>query len=45
MKQFIIRALTGITYAALLVGCTIYGPVTAFFFFAVVAAACVWEFC
>ena len=45
MRNFIIRALTGITYAALLIGCTVFSPVTAFFFFAIVAFACVWEFC
>ena len=45
MRNFIIRALTGIVYVALLVGCTIWSPVTAFFFFALVAASCVGEFC
>ena len=45
MKNFIIRALTGIIYVAMLAGCTVYSPVTAFFFFAIVAAACVGEFC
>lgn len=45
MRNFIIRALTGIVYVALLVGCTVWSPVTAFFFFALVAASCVGEFC
>mgnify|MGYP002626848932 CR=1 FL=1 len=45
MRNFIIRALTGIAYVAILVACTVFSPVTAFFFFACVAAACVGEFC
>ena len=45
MRNFIIRALTGIVYVALLVGCTVWSPVTAFFFFALVAVSCVGEFC
>jgi len=44
MKNLIIRALTGAVYVLLLVGCTIYSPVSAFFFFAIVAAATLWEF-
>ena len=44
MKNLIIRTLTGAVYVLLLVGCTIYSPVSAFFFFAVVAAATLWEF-
>ncbi|MBQ9170061.1 MAG: phosphatidate cytidylyltransferase [Bacteroidaceae bacterium] len=44
MKNLIIRTLTGAVYVLLLVGCTIYSPVSAFFFFAVVAAAALWEF-
>ncbi len=45
MRNFAIRTLTAIAYVALLTGCTVYSPVTAFFFFAIAAAACVWEFC
>ena len=45
MKNFIVRALTGLVYVALLVGCTVFSPVSAFFFFALVAAGCVLEFC
>ncbi len=44
MKNLIIRTLTGAIYVLLLVGCTVYSPVSAFFFFAVVAAATLWEF-
>ena len=44
MKNLITRTLTGVVYVLLLVGCTIYSPVSAFFFFAIVAAATLWEF-
>ena len=44
MKNLIIRTLTGAVYVLFLVGCTIYSPVSAFFFFAVVVAATLWEF-
>ena len=44
MKNLIIRTLTGVVYVLLLVGCTVYSPVSAFFFFAVVTAATLWEF-
>lgn len=44
MQNLIVRALTGAVYVLLLVGCTIYSPVSAFFFFALVAAATLWEF-
>ncbi len=44
LHSLIIRTLTGAVYVLLLVGCTIYSPVSAFFFFAVVAAATLWEF-
>ncbi len=44
MKNLIIRTLTGAVYVLLLVGCTVYNPVSAFFFFAAVAAATLWEF-
>ena len=44
MKNLIIRTLTGAIYVLLLVGCTVYSPVSAFFFFAIIAAATLWEF-
>ena len=44
LHSLIIRTLTDAIYVLLLVGCTIYSPVSAFFFFAVVAAATLWEF-
>ena len=44
MKNLIIRTLTGAVYVLLLVGCTVYSPVSAFFFFAIVAAATLLEF-
>ena len=44
MPNIVIRTLTGVIYVLLLVGCTVYSPVSAFFFFAVVAAATLWEF-
>ena len=45
MKTFILRALTGIVYVILLVGCTVFSPLTAYMFYAAVAMACTWEFC
>ena len=44
MKNLIVRALTGAVYVLLLVGCTIYSPITAFFFFAFAAAGTLFEF-
>ena len=44
MRNLIIRTLTGVIYVLLLVGCTVYSPVSAFFFFAIIAAATLWEF-
>ncbi len=44
MHNLVVRTLTGAVYVLLLVGCTVYGPVSAFFFFATVAAATLWEF-
>ena len=44
MKNLIIRTLTGAVYVLLLVGCTVYSPVSAFFCFAIVASATLWEF-
>lgn len=44
LKNLIIRALTGVVYVLLLIGCTVYSPVTAFGFFAVVAFCTLLEF-
>ena len=44
LHSLIIRTLTGVIYVLLLVGCTIYSPVSAFFFFAILTAATLWEF-
>ena len=44
MRNLIVRTLTGAVYVLLLLGCTVYSPVSAFFFFAAVAAATLWEF-
>ena len=44
MKNFFTRAVTGLLYVVLLVGCTIWGPESAYLFFAIVAAGCVFEF-
>ncbi len=44
LRSLVVRTLTGVIYVLLLVGCTTYSPVSAFFFFAIVAAATLWEF-
>lgn len=44
MKNLVTRTLTGLVYVVLLAGSTIYSPVTAFFFFGIVAAATLFEF-
>ena len=44
MKNFITRTLTGAVYVLLLAGCTLYGPVSAYIFFSIVAMATLWEF-
>ncbi len=44
MKNLVTRTLTGLVYVVLLAGSTIYIPVTAFFFFGIVAAATLFEF-
>lgn len=44
MKSFFLRALTGAVYVILLVGCTVFSPVTSFCFFGLVCAATLWEF-
>ncbi|MBO7067578.1 MAG: phosphatidate cytidylyltransferase [Bacteroidaceae bacterium] len=44
MKNLVVRTLTGLIYVVLLIGCTVYSPVTAFFFFGIVAAATLFEF-
>lgn len=44
MKNFITRTITAIVYVVALVGCTVWHPLSAFFFFELVAGATVWEF-
>lgn len=44
MKNLVTRTLTGLVYVVLLAGSTIYSPVSAVFFFGVVAAATLFEF-
>ena len=44
MKNLVIRAITGAVYVLALVGCTVWGPQSAFIFFALVATGCVYEF-
>ena len=45
MKELVTRTVTGVLYVILLVGCTVYSPLTSVLFFALVASAGVWEFC
>ncbi len=44
MKNFIIRAITGLTFAALLIGCILYNPVSLILLFSIVAGLTIWEF-
>lgn len=44
MPNILTRTITGAIYVALLVGSTVYSPISAFFFFALVVAATQWEF-
>lgn len=44
MKNFIIRAITGLTFAALLIGCILYHPLSLILLFSIVAALTIWEF-
>ena len=44
MRNLVVRTLTGLIYVVLLIGCTVFSPVTAFFFFGFVAAASLFEF-
>ena len=44
MKNLVTRTLTGLVYVVLLAGSTIYSPVSAVFFFGIVAAATLFEF-
>jgi phosphatidate cytidylyltransferase len=44
MKNFIIRAITGLTFAAVLIGCILYSPVSLVMLFSIVAALTIWEF-
>lgn len=45
MKNFILRAITGILYVVVLVACTVYSPMSFFVFVAIVAAMTTNEFC
>lgn len=45
MKNFITRAITAIVYVVLLVGCTVWNPISSFLFFALVAGTTILEFC
>lgn len=44
MKNFIIRAITGLTFAAVLIGCILYSPQSLVMLFSIVAALTIWEF-
>jgi phosphatidate cytidylyltransferase len=44
MKNFIIRAITGLTFAALLIGCILYNPVSLILLFSIVTGLTIWEF-
>lgn len=44
MKNLVVRALTGIVFVALLVGCTLWSPISFTVLFAVVTGLTVWEF-
>ena len=44
MKNFIIRAITGLSFAAVLIGCILYSPVSLVLLFSIVAALTIWEF-
>lgn len=44
MKNFITRAITGILFVAILVGCILYNPLSFGFLFAIIAGLSVWEF-
>lgn len=44
MKNFITRAITAIVYVIALVGCVYWSPLTSYLFFALIAAATVYEF-
>ncbi len=44
MKNFIIRAITGLTFAAVLIGSILYSPYSLIMLFSIVAALSIWEF-
>ena len=44
MKNFIIRAITGLTFAAVLIGCILYSPVSLVALFSIITALTIWEF-
>lgn len=45
MKNLLLRLATGVVYVLLLVGCTVWSPVAAYIFYALVAMGCTLEFC
>lgn len=45
MRNFLLRAVVGILYVAILVSCLLLGPVTASLFFGIVTWATIMEFC
>lgn len=44
MKNFIIRAITGLTFATVLIGSILYSPYSLIMLFSIVAALTIWEF-
>ncbi|MBR4297044.1 MAG: phosphatidate cytidylyltransferase [Bacteroidaceae bacterium] len=44
MKNFIIRAITGLLFAAVLIGSILYNPISLIVLFSIVAALTIWEF-
>lgn len=44
MKNFIIRAITGLLFAAVLIGSIVYSPISLIVLFSIVAALTIWEF-
>ena len=44
MKNFIIRAITGLLFAAVLIGSIVYSPISLIVLFSIVTALTIWEF-
>ena len=44
MKNLIVRTLTGLLFAATLIGCIIYGPLSFVLLFAIITGVTLWEF-